>query len=317
MTKRKAVELSRFELSDLVGDFLSDYESGPPKTLAYYRDNVGRALFNYLSGRGIDAIEDVTPQVLREWLIHEADQSYDRKGHVRRMSPRTVVGRHTAARRFFSWCVEQEIIPKSPMDMVRAPKAPEDAVVGFTDEEVERLIRESGKAWGWLAARDRAIVTTLLGTGARADELLRMTEDSIEWGRQGKGGRITLHGKGGKIRRVPMGHTTAKAIKRYLRDRPDPRDDALWITLRRTPMNYGALNMMLKHLGEYSGVEGVTPHRFRHTYASQWWTHHRDILALKNLLGHSRIVTTERYLRSLGHEYGTDHTYETPDNWLA
>ena len=74
---------------------------------------------------------------------------------------------------------------------------------------------------------------------------------------------------------------------------------------------------MLKNLGKYANVENVHPHRFRHTYAAEWWTANRDLYALKNLLGHSRLQTTEIYLRSLGLEYGTGPEYKTPDSWLT
>ena len=56
-------------------------------------------------------------------------------------------------------------------------------------------------------------------------------------------------------------------------------------------------------------------HRFRHTFASEFYRRHKDLLALRNLLGHTKIEVTERYLRSLGVEYGTTE-YMSPDDWL-
>lgn len=129
--------------------------------------------------------------------------------------------------------------------------------------------------------------------------------------------RIKVLGKGSKWRYVPMGSKVSRALKDYLRQRPQIEADALWLTQRRTPLAYGTLNAMLRHLGDYAGVPDVTPHRFRHTYASEWYRHLRDIMALKNLLGHSKVEVTQRYLRSLGVDYGTGDEYSTPDSWLG
>lgn len=304
MARRTPAKPSTFELSEVIPEFIDGYRYGSPKTLKFYEDMVSRALGGYLRGRDITAIEDVTPSVIRDWLQHE---------HSSGIAMTTLGSRYTAGKTFFRWCEDQEYVAVSPFRKVRRPKTPVTNVVGFLPDEARRLVKFSQTSPGWLAYRDHAIVMTLLDTGARANELLSLRESDLDFARR----RIQLHGKGAKDRWVPLGPDAQRAIKAYLKERPKQTANAsIWVTQRRTVLEYGALNMMLKNLGEYAGVEECRPHRFRHTYASQWYEKHQNIMALKNLLGHSKVETTQRYLRTLGLDYGTGHEYATPTSWL-
>lgn len=303
MARRQDPLPSALELGEVVPQFLGEYRySGSPKTYLYYHDHVARSFATFARAQGIAVLADVTPAQIRQWLEQEAG----------RVSPTTVHHRHQALSRFFRWCEEQDHLPHgtSPMRRVRRPSLPIPSRVGFTREEARKLVHEAGKAPGWLGYRDRAIVLTLLGCGLRANELLTM---QLDWPHH----RVKVLGKGSKWRSVPMGPRVSRALKDYLRHRPQIEADALWLTQRRTPLGYSTLNAMLGHLGDYAGVADVTPHRFRHTYAAEWYREHRDIMALKNLLGHSKVEVTQRYLRSLGLEYGTGDEFSTPDTWLG
>lgn len=313
-----------FELRVIVGEFISDYYSASPKTQRIYTDNIERVLCSYLETRGVTDLLKVTPQVLREYLIHESERTYTIGSYTRKQSPTTVNKRYESAKTFFGWCVAQEYLGSNPMLKVKRPKMPSRFRVGYSKDEVKRLVEAAAKAPGWLAARDRAILLMLLGTGARASELTGMHMDCVQWTvpRPRPGGPpqrtryLTLHGKGGKDRRVPLGATAFGALRDYMAIRPPTHHTNVWLTQRGTPFNAGALNQMMVNLRDYSDVAGVTPHRFRHTYATAWYRQHRDIMALKNLLGHSKVETTQRYLASLGADYGLQEDYSTPDTYL-
>lgn len=315
-----------FELRDVAAQFVGDYYGASPKTQLIYADNVERVLLGFLDGQGVSNLLDVTPGHLRAYLQHEMERTYELKGgHVRRQSPTTINKRFETARTFFAWCVEQDYLPASPMAKVKRPKMPTRIRMGYSQEEVKRIVAAASKAPGWLGLRDRAIILVLLGTGARAGELCAMQESCVEWqiprpraGEKPQRTRyLTLHGKGSKDRRVPLGSTAFGALRDYMAARPPTHLSDIWVTQRGTVFEQGALNQMMVNLREYADVVGITPHRFRHTYAVAWYREHKNIMALKGLLGHSKVETTQRYLAGLGADYGLEEEYATPEGWLV
>lgn len=315
-----------FELRDVAAQFIADYYSAAPGTLALYQDNVERCLVGFLEAQQVTDLLKVSPALLREYLKHESERTYTLKGgHVRKLSPTTINKRFETARTFFAWCEDQDYIRESPMRKVKRPKLPTRIKVGYTKDEVQLLIKAAGKGPGWIGLRDRAIIIILLGTGARASELLGMQVNCVEWtvprprpGEKPRRSRyLTLHGKGAKDRRVPLGSEAFGALRDYMAARPATDSPFIWQSQRGTPLTQGALNQMMVNLREYTDVPGITPHRFRHTYAAAWYRENKNLMALKNLLGHSKVETTQRYLASLGADYGLEEEYRTPDSWLV
>ena len=199
------------EVTEVVTQFLAEYRyGGSRKTLAHYQYHIGTALLPFLLEHSPGEITDARPELLREFIGSSSE----------RLAPSTLRKRHEAMCRFFSWCTEQEFLETSPMSRVRRPRQTHSLRRGFDPDEVVRMIAVSDAGMGWVAARDEAILVTLLGTGARASELLGMTVDCIEWGSAERPARILLHGKGSRDRWVPMGRNTASALKRYLPRRP-------------------------------------------------------------------------------------------------
>lgn len=306
MRRKPAEKPVVFELRGVVRDFLDGYALGPSrKTEASYRLHLG-AFEKWMTEQGVRSLLDVTPEILRDWLIHETRHSG--------LAPNTLVLRQGSVTTFLNWCVDQRYIKFSPMARVKRVKGVEPDRVGFSQEEARRLISTARNAPGWLRERDRAIVLFLLDTGARAAELLSLTPQSFDWPHR----QVRLIGKGNRRRSVPLGHAASQAMRDYLRVRPESPYENVFLSARRTVMNYGALSMMLTNLGGYCDppVENVTAHRFRHTFAAEWYRKHRDIVALQQLLGHSKIETTQRYLRSLGISYALERGYTSPGDWL-
>lgn len=296
-----------------------EYEmASPAGTIAYYRDNVSRAFLEGMRARQVKDLLQVTPSVLREFLAEEGAGCYTIGNKVKPRSATTVSSRQVAVGTFLTWCVKQEFIAVSPMDKVKKISRAQPDRYAFEVDEVRRLAREAKRAPGWLGARDHAIVVFLVDTGARAGGLLGLTEASFDWRRR----EVKLtekgsQGRGLKTRTVPFSAQTAAAVKAYLEVRPKVAWDNLWLNNRNRPMHYGGLSMMLHNLGGYAKVDQCIAHRFRHTFAVQFYRQHKDIMALKELLGHSKVGTTQEYLRTLGLSYALERSYASPASWLT
>jgi integrase/recombinase XerD len=306
---RQRVQLPKLEptgvlLSDATADFLGRYAWGPTATLRNYRQLLEVGFLPFV---GDVDLAEITPALCVKFLTAERERG---------ISASWFEWRLRALKGFMRWCVEEGCLQQSPMERIKPPRTPHRIRVGFDREEVKRLVYYAGAGPGAIPVRDRAIVTFLLGTGARASELLGVTLGDLDFAN----GRIKLHGKGSKDRVVPMGPKVRAALRQWraVRGRyAEPGRQEWWWTQKRTPMGYATLNSMLNALEERAGVPNVEAHRFRHTFACEYFRAHRDIIALMGMLGHAKVETTQRYLAGLGVDYAVNSGYETPDAWLG
>lgn len=312
-SRRKALS---FELEDATRSFIANYAYQPTDAAEkYYKCQLG-PLAAFFAGRPLDAI---TADDIRAYLEHEKKTTFSiirpdgsRVGGKRQRSQTTIIHRYQGAKTFFNWCVTTKLIAENPMADVRRPKGEVRARRGYTPEEVARMLKAAGTAPGWLRYRDRAILVFMLGTAARAKELLTLEERDIDF----RNGRVTLHGKGSKDRTVRLGPNVAKALRQWIEKRPVGAR-YFWVTHRGTQLTYGALSGMLTNLGEYADVEDCTAHRFRHTAATEYTRQHRDMRATQVYLGHEKPETTARYITRLDADHYINAKYATPDEWLT
>lgn len=301
----QGAKLTRFEpsaiptLEDAIDEFLLDMGACADKTQLYYGDQVGRAFRGFFALRVRD-VSEITPELVREYMRLQLAAG---------LGAYSIDHRYRTAKRFLNWCVEQDWIDVNPATRVKAPRMPELVRESFGTPELARLTRAAGDAPGWIPVRDRAIVVCLLGTGLRAAELLGIRIKDLDFANR----LVLITGKGSKQKKIRMGRNVYKSLRDYLKVRPRVPLDALWVTQRRTAMNYSTLNAMLAALGERAGVEDCTPHRFRHTAAVAYYREHRDLRATMGLLRHSQVTTTMRYLKGLGVDYESDAGFATPD----
>ena len=318
MRRSKLVQPSGFDISSALDTFLDERAyHGSGLTESNYRFNL-KPLRAFFEQRGITLLEEVTPEVMRQYLKEQRSATYTLKapkGQIpipRSLSTSTLQQRYAIASAFFTWCERDGRLEESPMAKVARPKGEVLARQAFTPAEAKRLLQASKEAPGNLAIRDYALLRTFLSTGARVSEVAGMRWTDINWAE----GVILVYGKGRKERRVKMSNDLRRDIQRWQDVCPRITGEWVWVTLRRTQMNRKAMYMWFRNLGGYAGVEHTHPHRLRHTFAAEFQRENRDIYATKTRLGHTKVATTEIYLQSLGVDYGMDESYRDPSAWL-
>ncbi len=216
--------------------------------------------------------------------------------YTKPLRPETVATYFNHIRAFFSWLVNEEFIEVSPMAKFAPPVVRADQVQPFTREQVESLIHAARKSRH--AHRDEAIVRFLVDTGVRASELcsLKMSDvDIVE-------GQAYVIGKGNKRRMICFGRKTANVLRKYLRDEPRLPTEPLFISERGS--NAGAqltrsgLKQLIERLGLAAKLQSVrcSPHTFRHTFAVEFLNNGGNVFSLKQLLGHTSLQVTNRYV---------------------
>ena len=201
----------------------------------------------------------------------------------------------SALRSFFDWLVLEGDRKDNPVDAVDRPKLGRYLPSVLSVQEVSAII-ESVDTSSWNGKRDRAILETLYGCGLRVSEAagLRISDVYLDEG------FVRVTGKGDKERIVPMGEMAAKAVREYLEVRPDPfspkYDDILFLNrFGKTISRVSLFNMVKKQAMAAGVAKEISPHTFRHSFATHLIENGADLRVVQEMLGHESILTTEIY----------------------
>lgn len=181
----------------------------------------------------------------------------------RRFKPTTVGVRFRSLQQFFKWALEEGETTTNPMERMRSPSVPEEPPAVLTDAQLRALLKTC-EGTGFIERRDAAILRTFIDTGARLSEVALLIIENVNLDDQ----ILTVVGKGSRVRVLPIGAKSVKAIDRYLRVR---RSDApeLWLG-PKGPMTPSGIAQMVRRRARVAGIGHIHPHQFRHTFAHRW-----------------------------------------------
>jgi site-specific recombinase XerD len=216
------------------------------------------------------------------------------KAHLRTVQRRTpaTINRHLAAlRKFFVWAKGAGRVGELPTESVKGVPSGPRVPKSLPKRDVDKLIREAEKDQN---KRNLAVTLTLRHTGIRVGELcnLRLADISIS---ERKGNLVVRSGKGDKDRMVPLNNDVRQAIASYKEIRPRVADDHLFIGQRGEPLQPDAVQLIVRKYARRAGLEGVTPHTLRHSFAKHVLDAGEDLATVSRLLGHERLETTAIY----------------------
>ncbi|MPQ47904.1 site-specific tyrosine recombinase XerD [Marinifilum sp. N1E240] len=219
-------------------------------------------------------------------------------------SPRTQARVISGIKAFFKYLLLEEIIEKNPTALLEAPKIGRKLPDTLTTDEIDVLVKavDMNKAEG---QRNRAILETLYSCGLRVSELIDLRVSNLHF----RMGFIKIHGKGNKERLIPIGKKAKKEIKLYLKNYrgklniDKDSEDILFLNRRGRKLSRVMIFTIIKNLSKKVGLKkNVSPHTFRHSFASHLVEGGADLRAVQEMLGHESILTTEIYTH-LDREY--------------
>jgi integrase/recombinase XerC len=198
---------------------------------------------------------------------------------------------------FFKFLQKKGYVPVNPVRSITSPKIPRRLPSFFQVGEVEQLFR-GVTGTDVLALRDLAIMETLYATGIRVEELvqLRLADLNLRerW--------IKIRGKGNKERIVILGIPAAEALEHYLSKRPELLKqhrvdrEAVFLNYRGTPLTSRSVRRLVKKYAVNEQLDrNLSPHSFRHAFASHLLNAGADLRVIQELLGHESLSTTQRY----------------------
>lgn len=211
------------------------------------------------------------------------------------LSKRSQARQLSSLRSFFDWLVLEGDRKDNPCDAVDSPKLGRYLPAVLSVDEVSAII-DSVDTTTTTGRRDRAILEVLYGCGLRVSEAvgLRISHVYLDEG------FLRVVGKGNKERIVPMGDMAAKAVRNYLECRPDPYgpqyDDILFLNRFGKSLSRVSMFNMVKKQAKVAGVDKeISPHTFRHSFATHLIENGADLRVVQEMLGHESILTTEIY----------------------
>lgn len=201
----------------------------------------------------------------------------------------------SSLRSFFSWLVLEGVITDNPCDKVDSPKLGRFLPDVLSVEEVSAIM-DSVDVSTWQGKRDRAILEVLYGCGLRVSEAVELKISCLYFDE----GFIRIIGKGNKERLVPAGEMAADAVNEYLLHRPSPydakSDDLVFLNRFGRSLSRQSMFKMIKKQALIADVrKEISPHTFRHSFATHLVENGADLRLVQEMLGHESLTTTEIY----------------------
>lgn len=225
---------------------------------------------------------------LRTFLNEYAELGYSSRSQSRLIS---------ALRSFYQYLRLEKLMDYNPAEQIDTPKLAQHLPDTLSVEEIDRLIAEIdlSKPNG---ERNRALIETLYGCGLRVSELVNLKIDDLH----PKEGFISVIGKGNKQRLVPLSSHTYKLIKLYINEIrihqtiKKGQEAFVFLNQRGSSLSRVMIFTIVKQLGEKAGLrKNISPHTFRHSFATHLLEGGADLRAVQEMLGHESITTTEIY----------------------
>ena len=211
-------------------------------------------------------------------------------------SARSTARALSAIRRFYRYCIQDDILDESPVVDIEAPFVPKNVPETLTENEVEALLDAPDTSTD-KGIRDRAMLETAYGAGLRVSELVELQVNSVNLDE----GWVRTIGKGSRERLVPLGEHAVDWLQRY---QTGPRDsirkgkisDDMFVTARGKGMTRQAFWQMIKKYALIADIKAnLSPHSLRHSFATHLLDHGADIRTIQMMLGHADLSTTEVY----------------------
>lgn len=224
----------------------------------------------------------------------------------------TILRKISSIKGFYEWLQIKGVLRDNPLALLELPKRRTPLPKVLTVGEVSRLLNSNS-----ISIQDKVIVELLYACGLRVSELTSLRVKSIDVG----GGYLRVIGKGDKERLIPMGDVSVMVIRKYLSETGLKEDAPLFPNLEgKTPLFDEPLNrrdvwQRVRNMRHIVGRD-VSPHTFRHSFATHLLENGADLRVVQELLGHSDIATTQIYTQVSKRHIKLAHqgVFDSPSN---
>ncbi len=262
-------------------DYLADEKGVSPHTIRAYQGDLD-SFMEFVGATPGDAIDH---KLIRAYIV----SIY--KGLRKSSLSRKVA----SIRSYFKYLKRKGYIEDNPALLVKNPRVEKHLPKFYTVDEMFHFL-DALPADSWLTLRNRAIFELIYSTGMRASEALGLNRDNVHF----EALWALVKGKGGKERVLPFGEKARDAIQAYMNARPDAAGalakGPLFVNAQGMRLSYrGLLKVMKKHQLRAGLLKDLALHGIRHSFATHMLGGGADLRSIQELLGHSKLSTTQKY----------------------
>ena len=239
----------------------------------------------------ISELDNLSPQN----ITYENLQEYIYQLSKNKISERSQARAISSIKAFFKFLLEDDYRTDNPATLLEGPKLGLYLPDTLSEEDINRIIACIDNSTD-IGKRNKCILEVLYGCGLRVSELIDLKISNINF----KESYIMVEGKGEKTRLVPLANTTAEFIKSYIHTVRNKTkinkkyEDTLFLNSRGTNMSRVIVFIIIKELTQKAGIsKSISPHTFRHSFATHLLQNGADLRFIQEMLGHSSITTTQ------------------------
>jgi len=261
--------------------YLESEKRASEHTLKSYQRDINR-LLNYCTSQQLQQWQDVQPIDIRNHIANRHRKGIASKSLQRELS---------AIRSFYNFLLKKHHFQSNPARHVKAPKQARKLPKVLDVDQMAGMLDSPPDSF--LEIRDLAMFELFYSSGLRLSELAALNTNDIDLS---EGELHVLQGKGSKQRNLPIGSKAITALKKWLKQRTETIDQAVFISNKGKRLGQRSIQLRLSRWCKKIGLpEHVHPHMLRHSFASHLLESSHDIRAVQELLGHSNISTTQIY----------------------
>jgi integrase/recombinase XerC len=270
--------------------YLEDERNYSQHTVVSYANDLGQ-YYSFLNSTYPELLErhdDTDPGVIRAFLGLQLDSGISKKSVLRKLS---------TLRSFYKFLVRRKVIRQNPAINIVSPKV-EKKLPQFVDKESMERILALPDSESFAGARDAVVLELLYGSGIRRAELIGLDLQDLDTHNR----TIKVTGKGNKQRIIPVTNSALTSIEHYssfrkeILSHSDPFEHALLISSKGRRMTPSMVNTVVtRYLTGSTEIRKKSPHVLRHSFATHLLDNGADIMAVKELLGHESLSTTQVY----------------------
>lgn len=273
------------------------------KTIESYKSDLCEFVEFHNNQNSVFDMMEVNEENIRSWVISLMECHLKETSVNRKLS---------CLRSFYKYLLYKGMIIKDPTQKVVGPKRKKSLPVFIKIEDMEQILLKENFEEGFVGVRDRMIIDMFYETGMRLSELIGLTDKDVDLISM----KIKVTGKRDKQRYIPFGQTLKDEIISYINIRDssvEARCDSLFLRESGEPLYRVLVYKIVKlHLSKVVSVKKKSPHVLRHTFATAMLNNDASLSAVKDLLGHEKLSTTEIYTHTTFEELRKNYKQAHP-----